>query len=525
MRIEQLLTETARRRPDKVALVCGDRRISYADLDKLAWRMSDVLRRRPAVARGDRVVLFMENSVEAVAGMFAILATGAVFAFVNTSTKAGKLTELLNDLGATALITQTQFLSIIEQVIPLVPSLRTTFVADAQDSPGHEGVISLPKAMENAVTGTVTSVGTDLDLAYVVYTSGSTGASKGVMMIHKTALAGADSVIDYLDNTADDVILSAVPLSSGYGLHQVIMSVRFGGTVVLEKSFAAPRTIMQKLAQEKATGLPLIPTTIALLLQMKKLVAGSFSHLRYITSVSVPLPQDHGVRLQELFPCARIFSMYGLTECMRVMCLPPEQLKSRPTSVGKALPNTEAYIVNGNSERVGPEEVGELVIRGPTLLKGYWQNPIATNEVLRPGPSPGEKVLHTGDLFRMDQEGYLYFIARKDDIIKSCGEKVSPLEVENVLYGLRSVRCAAVIGVPDPLLGMALKALIVADPDSGLSAYDVKAHCARQLEDYKVPVFVEFRGQLPKTETGKIHRRQLQLEALNAASCREVTGE
>ncbi|MGE5612016.1 MAG: class I adenylate-forming enzyme family protein, partial [Bacillota bacterium] len=207
-------------------------------------------------------------------------------------------------------------------------------------------------------------------------------------------------------------------------------------------------------------------------------------------------------------------SMYGLTECKRCTYLPPEQLKTRPGSVGIAIPNTEAWIVDDAGNRLGPNAVGELVIRGPHVMQGYWENPDATDKALRPGPYPWERVLYTGDLFKMDDAGYLYFVGRKDDILKTKGEKVSPKEVENVLYALPGIKEAAVVGIPDPILGMALKALIVSAEPNALSEQQVLRHCAAHLEDYMVPKFVEFRVSLPKTSTGKIRRKSLQAEAL-----------
>lgn len=201
--------------------------------------------------------------------------------------------------------------------------------------------------------------------------------------------------------------------------------------------------------------------------------------------------------------------MYGLTECKRVSYLPPEEIDLRPTSVGKAIPNEEVYIVDENGRRVGPKVVGELVIRGSNVMRGYWESPEATDQVLKPGPLPGEKVLYSGDLFRMDEDGYLYFVARKDDIIKTRGEKVSPREVEDVLCAVPGVAQAAVIGVADPILGSAIKAIV--QPRSGvtLSEQEVLRYCAQHLEDFMVPKFIEFRSDLPKTESGKVSKREL----------------
>jgi acyl-CoA synthetase (AMP-forming)/AMP-acid ligase II len=292
------------------------------------------------------------------------------------------------------------------------------------------------------------------------------------------------------------------------------MCAKLGATLVLEKSFTYPAVVLERLRAEKVTGFPLVPTLAAMLLQMKQLQPGMFPDLRYLTNTAAALPPAHILRLSELFPQARLYSMYGVTECKRCTYLPPEQLATRPASVGRPIPGSEAWIVDEAGERVPPGTVGELVIRGAHVMKGYWENEEATRHALRAGPYPWENVLHTGDLFRADEEGYLYFVARKDDIIKTRGEKVSPREVENCLYELAGVREAAVIGVPDPLLGNAVKAVLAVDPESGLNEREVIRHCAARLEDFMVPKHVEFRGELPKSENGKIARRQIAEEAL-----------
>jgi len=295
------------------------------------------------------------------------------------------------------------------------------------------------------------------------------------------------------------------------------MTFKIGMTLILEKAFVFPQVVLNKLAQEKVTGLPLVPTIVAILLDLKSLKPGMYPHLRYITNTAAALPPAHIQRLQELFPTTLIFSMYGLTECKRCTYLEPEQLAARPASVGKAIPNSEAWVVNERGQPCKPGDVGELVIRGGHVMQGYWENQEATDRVLRPGRHPWERVLYTGDLFRTDQEGFLYFVGRKDDIIKSRGEKVAPKEVENVLYMLEGIREAAVIGVPDPILGMAIKAVVVLADGSALDAQQIIRHCAGNLEDFMVPRVVEFRSELPKTSTGKIRRSEVQAEALRPA--------
>jgi acyl-CoA synthetase (AMP-forming)/AMP-acid ligase II len=228
-----------------------------------------------------------------------------------------------------------------------------------------------------------------------------------------------------------------------------------------------------------------------------------------LTNTAAALSERHIRELRALFPQARLFSMYGLTECKRVTYLPPEQLDARPTSVGRGMPNEEVWLVDDDGRRLPNGSTGELVIRGSHVMRGYWNKPAETAERLRPGPHPGEMVLYSGDLFRTDAEGYLYFLARKDDMIKSRGEKVSPREVENALYSLPGVAEAAVVGVPDPVLGEAVKAFIALQPGYRYTQKDVIRHALSKLESFMAPKYVEFREALPKTDTGKIKKAGL----------------
>jgi len=285
------------------------------------------------------------------------------------------------------------------------------------------------------------------------------------------------------------------------------MGFKVGGTIILERSFTYPHAVIEKIAHEKVTGFPVVPTIVAILLQMD-LTKYDFSSLRYLTNTAAALPAHHIFQLRKLFPRTKIYSMYGLTECKRVSYLPPDQIDIRPTSVGKGMPNEEVYIVDEHGNRVGPGVVGELVVRGANVMRGYWEMPEETGKVLKPGPLPGENVLYTGDLFRTDEEGYFYFVGRRDDLIKSRGEKISPKEVENVLCSLEGVAEVAVVGVADEVLGQAIKAIIKLKNGTTLCERDVLRHCARYLEDYMVPKIVEFRDALPITANGKINKRE-----------------
>jgi amino acid adenylation domain-containing protein len=492
------LQDSERRFPDKIALIAGERRLTYRQLAAQTRRLAQLLRSR-GVARGDRVVVMLDNSPETAVAIFAALQAGAVFSVVNPGTKLDKLAYILNNCSARALVTEPRLLPVASEAARSAPSVALTLV-----TPFEEGTAEEKKVLDPGA-----AAGIDLDLAMIVYTSGSTGFPKGVMMTHQNVVAAATSITAYLESSPQDIVLSVLPLAFDYGLYQLLMCVKVGATLVLEKSFTYPAVLLDKLKAEKVTGLPLVPTMAAVLLQLKDLAPGMFPALRYITNTAAALPPAHIARLQELFPTTKIFSMYGLTECKRCTYLPPEQLPRRPGSVGIAIPGTEAYVVDEQGRKAPPGIVGELVIRGSHVMKGYWGDPEATERALRPGQFPWEKVLHTGDLFRTDEEGFLYFVGRKDDIIKSRGEKVSPKEVESVLYEMPGLREAAVIGVPDPVLGMAIKAVVVADAQAGLTERDVIRHCATRLEDFMVPRMVEFRDALPKSDNGKISRRQV----------------
>jgi acyl-CoA synthetase (AMP-forming)/AMP-acid ligase II len=305
------------------------------------------------------------------------------------------------------------------------------------------------------------------------------------------------------------VILNVLPLAFDYGLYQMIMATRMGARLVLERSFTFPAQVLNLMIDEKVTAFPGTPTIFAILAEMKTLPSHDLSRVRLVTNTAAALPAKHIAMLKQAFPAARIFSMYGLTECKRCTYLPPQDIERKAGSVGIAIPNTELWIVDENGEKVGPNIVGQLVIRGATVMRGYWEKPEASAEKLKPGPLPGEFVLWTGDYCRVDEEGYLYFVGRMDDIIKSRGEKVAPKEVENVLLDIAGVKEAAVIGVPDEILGQAVKAFVVLEHGAVMTEKSVQFACQAKLENFMVPKFVEFLPELPKTTTGKIKKTGL----------------
>ena len=492
--------------PDKIALVCGDHRVSYRDLASRATAFAATLVEL-GVTRGDRVVVFGDNTVETVIAFWGTLAANAVVSIVNPLTKTDKLAYLLNDCRARVLVSDAHLQRVFAPALAQTPHVAAVIAS------GEVGELPIRHVRwRDAIAapgGLPRRACIDIDLASIIYTSGSTGEPKGVMLTHRNMLTACASISEYLRIASDEVILGVLPLAFDYGLYQMIMAFAAGARLVLERSFAFPPQVLKKVVDEKVTGFPGVPTIFAVLAGMTTLGQYDFSALRYVTNTAAALPVKHITMLRTLFPAARIYSMYGLTECKRCTYLPPEDIDRKPESVGIAIPNTELWLVDEQDQRLGPNQVGQLVIRGATVMKGYWEKPEATAKKLRPGPLPGEQVLYTGDLCRLDDEGYLYFVGRMDDIIKSRGEKVAPKEVEAAIVNIAGVREAAVIGIPDELLGQAVKAFVVLDPGVTLDAKAIQHGCQATLENFMVPKVIEIVSELPRTTTGKIKKTGL----------------
>jgi amino acid adenylation domain-containing protein len=508
--------------PGKTALICGETLWTYEMLEARANEMAHGLMAL-GIKRGDRVGIWLDNSAEAVIAVFGVLKADAVFMLMNPLTKPEKAAFILKNSQATVLVTSEERCTACQELVHDMPDLRavvkvgktpcTEMVEAMNVGTGLRHVsMSTLMASQSANRGCPPRRhGVDIDLASLVYTSGSTGSPKGVMLTHLNILTAMDAIITYLHLTEKDVILNVLPLSSVYGLGHLLLALKVGGTVVMERTFAYPHAVLQQMAATGVTGFGLVPMIAAMLLKMD-LSKYDLSKLRYITNASAPMPTEHLQRLRTVLPGVEVYSMYGLTECLRVTYLEPSQLDRRPASVGRGMPNQELYLVDEDGNRVGPGKIGELVVRGAHVMKGYWDLPEETIRALHPGLLPHEMVLHTGDMFRMDEDGYLYFVSRKDDIIKSRGEKVSPKEIEDVLHGIEGIEEAAVIGVPDPMLGQAIKAIIVLKKGVMVTSEQVLRRCADRLETHMIPKLVEFHETLPKTDVGKIKKRELRIE-------------
>lgn len=486
------LRKRAQHEPDRTALITPDARASFAELDArasdLALRLRDL-----GVERGDRVATVLPNGLDCAVAIYGILRAGAAFSPVNPTIKPLRLAALLADLDAAAVICDP---ADAESVGRSAEQASEVAVISELGDGSRAGSLRLPGALE-------------VDLAAVIYTSGSTGEAKGVTLSHRNMTFVADSIIEYLSLSSADRILCVLPLSFNYGLYQLLMSVRVGATLVLEPGFAFPGRVISLLLEERITGLPGVPTVFQTLLSLNGLRERSYPDLRLITNAGAALPAPTVAAVRETFPDAELFLMYGLTEATRVAYLPPELVDSKPTAVGNPIPGTEAWLEDDSGNVLGPGQVGELIVRGAHVMQGYWNDPEGTAGRLRPGRWPWERTLATNDLFKLDDDGHLNFVGRRDDVIKSRGQKVAPREIEEVLISVPGVGEAAVIGVPDPLLGEAVVAHVSPGPNERLDAGELRRYCASKLEDFKVPRRVEIRAELPRTNNGKVDRRAL----------------
>lgn len=502
MLLHHAFERTAARLPHKLALVCGELRLSYADVDRRSRQLAALLAAR-GVGHGQRVGLFMDNGPEMVVGIFAGLRLGAVCMAINPLTKADKLGCILYTTQASALLSQASLATVwrdaaVEAHVPCI------VVAGADADAALEGELPWPVDGGEWLQTPSPSPITEDDLAFISHTSGTTGYPKGVMLSHRNLSNATGTIRDYLGLVEDDVVLSALPLSFNYGLTQLLMAFATGATLVLERSFAFPVKVLATMARERASVFPAVPTMYAMLTRLKDLSSWDLSALRILTSASAPLPADIATNLRKQLPAAQLYVMYGQTECTRISYLPPDQFDLRPGSVGKGMPGQQCWLIDEDGQRLPAGSTGELVVQGDHVMRGYWNDPVATARKIRPCVEGSEPAMHTGDLFRSDAEGWLYFVARMDDIIKTRGEKVSPLEVEQVINRIPGVLESKVVGIPDELLGQAVKAHVVLREGADLSEREVLRHCMAALESHMVPKTVAFPATLLRTDTGKI---------------------
>ncbi len=505
--LHQGLIASAEKYPQKTALVIEGTPYSYKQLLDSVLRLARGLQKR-GLNRGERVAIYMDNTWPCIISIYAVLMAGGVFFVINPQTKKEKLQFILKDSEASFLLTDghlsRNFLSIIHEL----STIRSIIISGAMPEL-TEKMESFDRVIANANALDEAPFVNPKDLASLIYTSGSTGFPKGVMQTHQSMVFASWSLIEYLRLRTDDRIMLMLPLAFDYGLYQLLMAVSLGATLIAERSFIYPSLIYQRINEQQATVFPGVPTIYATMIEAHRKTNIQFPSITRVTNTAAALPVEYLHSLKEIFPNALIFKMYGLTECKRVSYLEPELLDEKPASVGKAIPGTEVFIRLKDGTPAAMGEPGILFVRGPHIMAGYWKRPEQTERMLYPGEIPGEKILCTHDWFKMDEEGFLYFVGRSDDIIKTRGEKVSPLEVEQVLHTIEGVKEAVVLGVPDEILGEAIRAYIVQQPRVQLTERKIKMICMQKLENFMVPKAVVFLDKMPKSPNGKIDKKAL----------------
>ncbi len=495
--LHRTLERSAARLPGKEAVCHEQRRITYAALLAEAQSAAAVLAGLRGTSRGDRVALFMPKSIEQVVWIYAASMADRVFVVVSDQLKENQVRHILSDCAVTALV----------------------FGASCEDMArrmGDElGIPAIDAATRADPTNLKPSGAISDDIATIIYTSGSTGLPKGIVITHRNLLDGMDSVSEYLGIREDDRLLGMLPFNFDYGLNQLTTALAAGASVVLHQFFV-PGPMLRLVAAEHVTGLAAIPTVWAAvfnpkLANMEKLLAElDFSSLRYITNSGGKIPVPTVQRIRGSFPAARLSLMYGLTEAFRSPYLDPSRVDQKPDSMGKAIPGVQIEVVREDGSLCAPDEPGELIHRGALIARGYWNNPEKTAAVYRPNPLlPPENrfletVVYSGDLVKKDSEGFLYYVGRKDNMIKISGYRVSPTEVEELLASSGLIAESVAFGVPDDELGYRIRAVVIFKGDEQTAA--LLEHCKKHAPSYLVPGELFPVTSFPKTASGKIDR-------------------
>jgi acyl-CoA synthetase (AMP-forming)/AMP-acid ligase II len=507
----EALLISARKTPSKTAIIIKEKEFSYASLKESAEKLACHILNK-GIQKGDRVAIYMNNSWECIVSIYGAMLAGTVFLVINPQTKANKLNFILHDSGAKILISENLLKNELSQAL-----LDTKDIQEVIISGDSTKIIDQPYFASESFENILSSINAGAnfpniipnDLAALIYTSGSTGFPKGVMMTHQSMVFTSWSLIQYLRLSEEDRILLLLPLAFDYGLYQLLMAITIGGSLVVEQSFIFPASVYKQMELHKPTVFPGVPTIYAMMIATHKKTGLSFDSIKTVTNTAAALPVEFVPDLKKIFPNALIYKMYGLTECKRVCYLEPELVDLKPTSVGKAIPGTEVYLLSPDGNPVSPGEPGILHIRGPHVMVGYWNREDLTKEMLKPGKLPCEMVLCSNDWFKMDEEGFLYFQGRNDDIIKTRGEKVSPVEVENVIYKIDGIKEVAVIGVPDEVMGESIVAFVTTYDHNNLCEKDVQKECSTQLEMFMVPKKIIFLNEMPKSPNGKFDKKEL----------------
>jgi acyl-CoA ligase (AMP-forming) (exosortase A-associated) len=514
--LHHLVVRSAGVRPEAPAVTYKDRTLTYGELAREVGSVAAGLAR--VGLRGDeRVAVYLDKRLETVTAIFAVSAAGGVFVPVNPLLRPRQVAHILADCEVRVLVTTAGRFEQLRDELAECKSVEYVVVLDA----GPDGI---PEARQTVVSwdelrGGGTGDGADrldIDVAAIFYTSGSTGKPKGVVLSHRNLLAGAFSVSGYLHNTADDVILAALPLSFDAGFSQLTTGFAAGAHVVL-MNYLLPGDVVRLCAKHRVTGLTCVPP-LWIQLAGQDWPAEAVAGMRYFANTGGRMPRATLAQLRSIFPAARPFLMYGLTEAFRSTYLDPAEVDRRPDSIGKAIPNAEILVVRPDGSPCDPGEEGELVHRGALVALGYWNDPERTAERFRPAPTRHSGLclpdiaVWSGDVVVRDSDGFLYFVGRRDEMIKTSGYRVSPTEIEELAYDTGLVRDAVAIGVDDAALGQKIVLVVTPNGDAGLSPEALLGALRRNLPLYMVPKAVEVRDEVPRSPNGKFDRTSLRRE-------------
>ncbi len=522
--LHELISASAERAPASAALTAGAITLSYQELDTQVAGFAAGLMAL-GLDRGERVGIFLDKRIEMVVASFGTARAGGAFVPVNPILKGEQIGHILRDCNARVLVTSPERLPLLADTLDQCHDLRQVILTGPLAKPVNLRSVSLNQWSD--VLASAPRNGhriIDNDLLSILYTSGSTGRPKGVVLSHRNMVAGAKSVASYLGNNPDDTLLAALPLSFDAGFSQLTTAFHSGARVVL-LNYLLPQDVLKAMVKEKVTGLTAVPPLYIQLAQLKWPETVT-DHLRYFANTGGRMPLETLKALRAHLPRTQPFLMYGLTEAFRATYLPPDQVDARPDSIGKAIPNAEVLVLREDGTECAPNEPGELVQRGAHVAMGYWNDAEKTAERFKPLPAtaPGrqsgfvlpEIAVFSGDTVRRDEEGYLYFIGRRDEMMKTSGYRVSPTEVEEILYSTQMVGECVAFGVPHPALGHSICVIATGKDGASLDSAALLAECKQRMPAYMVPAVIEARdGPLPRNPNGKIDRKTLSTEFEN----------
>jgi amino acid adenylation domain-containing protein len=509
--LAEYFNRTVDTHPEKIALHFGKRSYTYRDFDRVTRVLVQCLQAN-GVRRQDRIVICLGNVPETLWLFWAALRMGVCASVIAPDQGTDKIRFIVGDAEPKVLVCSVELATELHadgfagKSVRLVAHCRD----DEQRALVPDGLDCLQEWMARPVDPAMCWASPlSVDLASIIFTSGSTGEPKGVVMGHDNMVAACDSITRYLALDASDVILVVLPLSFDYGLYQSIMAVAVGGTLVLEQGLLNPAIAFKRIDEHLCTVMPLVPSLATLLGEFRHRVNASLASVRIVTNTGAALTSRHIHLVNDIFPTARVFSMYGLTECKRCTYLPPEEIARKPDSVGVAIPNTEIIVVDDDNQPCAPGIVGQLVVRGATVMRGYWRREELTAKRIGAHPTYGDRALFTGDYGHLDQDGYFYFVGRADETMKIRGRKVSPLEVEAAIRAFPGVSDVAIAPITQPdTADDAFVAFVRGEFGDGFEAL-MEAQAHRLLAAYHRPqCFVHVRS-LPTSTNGKVDRKRL----------------